>query len=57
MQKENLSEGQLTFLENLKDEPYLGFSTCLFIYFMYVSTLSLSSATPDKAIGSHYRWL
>jgi hypothetical protein len=29
----------------------------LFIYLMYVSTLQLSSHTPEKGIGSHYRWL
>ena len=29
----------------------------IFIYFMYVSTLSLSSDTPEEGIGSHYRWL
>jgi hypothetical protein len=23
---------------------------------MYVSTLSLSSETPEEGIGSHYRW-
>jgi hypothetical protein len=26
------------------------------IYFMYVSTLSLSSDTPEEGIRSHYRW-
>jgi hypothetical protein len=29
----------------------------LFIYFMYVSTLLLSSDTPEDGIGFHYRWL
>jgi hypothetical protein len=29
----------------------------LFIYLMYVSTLSLSSDTPEEGIRSHYRWL
>jgi hypothetical protein len=29
----------------------------LFIYFMYVSTLLLSSGTPEEGIGSYYRWL
>jgi hypothetical protein len=29
----------------------------LFIYFMYVSTLPLSSVTPEEGIRSHYRWL
>jgi hypothetical protein len=29
----------------------------LFIYFIYVSTLSLSSCTPEEGIRSHYRWL
>ena len=29
----------------------------LFIYLMYVSTLSVSSDTPEMGIGSHYRWL
>jgi hypothetical protein len=29
----------------------------VFIYFMYVSTLSLSSDTPEEGIRSHYRWL
>jgi hypothetical protein len=29
----------------------------LFIYFMYISTLQLSSDTPEEGIGSHYRWL
>jgi hypothetical protein len=28
-----------------------------FMYFMYVSTLSLSSDTPEEGIGSHYRGL
>jgi len=28
-----------------------------FIYFMFMSTLSLSSDTPEKGIRSHYRWL
>jgi hypothetical protein len=27
------------------------------IYFMYMSTLSMSSDTPEEGIGSHYRWL
>jgi hypothetical protein len=27
------------------------------IYFMYVSTLSRSSDTPEEGMGSHYRWL
>ena len=26
-------------------------------YLFYVSTLSLSSDTPEEGIGSHYRWL
>jgi hypothetical protein len=38
----------LTFILKKKD---------LFIHLMYVSTLSLSSDTPEKGIGSHYRWL
>jgi hypothetical protein len=29
----------------------------LFIYFTYISTLFLSSDTPEKAIRSHYKWL
>ena len=29
----------------------------LFIYLMYVTTLLLSSDTPEESIGSHYRWL
>jgi hypothetical protein len=29
----------------------------LFIYFMYVGTLSLFSDTPEEGIRSHYRWL
>jgi hypothetical protein len=28
-----------------------------FTYFMYVSTLLLSSDTPEEGNGSHYRWL
>jgi hypothetical protein len=28
-----------------------------FIYFMYMSTLSLSSNIQEEGIGSHYRWL
>jgi hypothetical protein len=28
-----------------------------FTYFIYMSTLSLSSDTPEEGIGSHYRWL
>jgi len=27
------------------------------IYFIYVSTLSLSSDTPEEGNGPHYRWL
>jgi hypothetical protein len=27
------------------------------IYFMYMSTLSLSSDTPEENIKSHYKWL
>jgi hypothetical protein len=27
------------------------------IYFMYMSTLSLSSVTPEESIRSRYRWL
>jgi hypothetical protein len=27
------------------------------IYFIYMSTLHLSSDTPEDGIGSHYRWL
>jgi hypothetical protein len=30
---------------------------CLFVYLMYVSTLSLSSDTPEEGVGSHDRWL
>jgi hypothetical protein len=29
----------------------------LFIYLMYPNTPLLSSDTPEKGIGSHYRWL
>jgi hypothetical protein len=34
-------------------------SICLkiFIYFMYVNTLPLSSDTPEKGIGAHYKSL
>ena len=28
-----------------------------FIYFIYRSTLSLSSHTPEEGVRSHYRWL
>lgn len=28
-----------------------------FIYFMYMSTLWLSSDTPEEGVRSHYRWL
>jgi hypothetical protein len=28
-----------------------------FFFFYFMSTLSLSSDTPEKGIGSHYRWL
>ena len=28
----------------------------LFIYLMYMSTLLLSSDTPEEGIGSHHRW-
>ena len=34
--------------------PFL-FTPFKFIYFMYVSTLLLSSGTPEEGIGSHYR--
>ena len=27
------------------------------LFFMYVSTLSLSSDTPEEGTGSHYRWV
>jgi len=30
---------------------------CLLIYLLSVSTLSLSSDTPEEGIRSHYRWL
>jgi hypothetical protein len=33
---------------------FLTFLKDLFIYFMYVSTLSLSSDTPEEGIRSHY---
>jgi hypothetical protein len=33
------------------------FFKILFIYFMYVGTLPLSSDTPEKGIRSHYRRL
>jgi hypothetical protein len=36
---------------------YLFFFFLRFIYFMYVSTLSLSSDTPEEGIRSHYGWL
>jgi hypothetical protein len=29
----------------------------LFIYFMYMNTLMLSSTTPEEGIGTHYTWL
>jgi hypothetical protein len=29
----------------------------LYIYFMHMSTLPLSSDTPEEDIGFHYRWL
>jgi hypothetical protein len=29
----------------------------LFIYFMYASTMALSSDTPEEGIRSHYKWL
>jgi hypothetical protein len=29
----------------------------IYIYFMYMSTLYLSSDTPEEGIRSHYRWL
>jgi hypothetical protein len=29
----------------------------IYLYFMYVSTLSLSSSTPEEGTGSHYKWL
>jgi hypothetical protein len=29
----------------------------LFIYFIYMSILSLSSDTPEEGVRSHYRWL
>jgi hypothetical protein len=28
---------------------------CLFVYLLYVSTLSLTSDTPEEAVRSHYR--
>jgi hypothetical protein len=36
---------------------YLFFIYFLFIYLVYMSTLSLSSDTPEEGIRSHYRWL
>jgi hypothetical protein len=44
----NKTQNCITFVYFFKD---------LFIYFMYMSTLSLSSGTPEEGIGSHYRWL
>ena len=40
-------------------EKSVGHSQSFFFknYFMYVSTLSLSSDTVEEGIGSHYRWL
>jgi hypothetical protein len=38
----------------------LGYNINIFLkntYFMYVSTLLLSSDTPEEDIGFHYRWL
>jgi hypothetical protein len=36
--------------------PFL-FKNYLFMYFMYMSTLLLSSDTPEEGIGSLYGWL
>jgi hypothetical protein len=46
-----LSSSALSILCLLKN-IYL--FVCLFAYLMYVSTLSLSSDTPEEGIGSHY---
>jgi hypothetical protein len=35
----------------------LFFKRITFTYLFYMSTLSLSSDTPEEGIGSHYRWL
>jgi len=48
-------KSQVYFSESLFSPLSLSFKG--FIYFMYVSTLSLSSDTPEEGIGSHYRWL
>ena len=32
-------------------------SLSLFLSFIYISTLMLSSETPEEGFGSHYRWL
>jgi hypothetical protein len=29
----------------------------ILFYFMYMSTLLLSSDTPEQGVGFHYRWL
>jgi hypothetical protein len=46
-------------MDHLQDHHFLLLLLLLlrFIYFMYMSTLSLSSDTPEEGIRSHYRWL
>ena len=48
---------KLIFCFSFSDRKLTPLLKYFFIYFTYVSTLLLSSDTPDEGVGSHYRWL
>jgi hypothetical protein len=53
--KQNKTKQNKTILAKSDLEGYIFFKKR--IYFMYVSTLSMSSDTPEEGVRSHYRWL
>jgi hypothetical protein len=46
-----------SFLQCMFLQNFLSIFKDLFIYLMHMSTLSLSSDTPEEGVRSHYRWL
>jgi hypothetical protein len=52
--KENTLDISRAESSNIK--PTLSFFKELFIYFIYVTMLSLSSDIPERSIRSFYRW-